>query len=202
MSGPDTGGEIDRSELGFQESVVGAFAFLGEYGFIPVGADDISAHFESKCARLAIRHGRSSHELSLALARTDHPDELAHPYSMQDLIRSVDRDRGNRYRNFAATSRDALGQGLKQLANDLRHYGDRALRGDPDSFAAMQQERVVSIENLGRESRHAREDAAAREAFDQRDWDRVISIYQGRADALSRSERKRLEIARRRVQRD
>src|SRR5438270_9462018 len=100
-------GELDRRQLGFEESVGEAFAFLAEYGFTPVGADDFSAHFESDCARLAIRHDRLSYELSLELARADHPDELAHPYSMQDLIRSADRDRGSRYRDFAATSRDA-----------------------------------------------------------------------------------------------
>jgi hypothetical protein len=202
MSGPDQGGEFDRNELGFEETIDSAFAFLGEYGFTPIGGDNVSAHFESECARLAIRHGRSSHELSLDIARTDHPDELAHPYSMQDLIRSVDRDRGNRYRNFAAMSSDAIGEGLRQLADDLKRYGDRALRCAPDSFAAMQRERVLAIENLDRESRRAGEDAAVREAFYQQDWHRVIGIYEGRADSLSRSERKRLEIARQRVQRD
>jgi hypothetical protein len=202
MSEPGRGGEVNRDELGFEEAIGSMFAFLGAYGFTPIGADNVSAHFESECARLAIRHGRSSHELSLDLARTDHPDELAHPYSMQDLIRSGDRDRGNRYRNFAAMSRDAIGQGLRQLADDLKQYGDLALRCDPDSFAAMQRERVLAIENLGRGSRRAGEDAAAREAFDQQDWDRVIGIYEGRADSLSRSELKRLEIARQRLQRD
>jgi hypothetical protein len=202
MSESDQRGEFHHDELGFEESIAAAFGILGEYGFTPIGSDNVSAHFESECARLAIRHGRSSHELSLQLARTDHPDELAHPYSMQDLIRAVDRDRGNRYRNFAASSRDAVSQGLRQLADDLVQYGDRALRCEPESFAAMQRERVVAIENLARASQRAREDAAVLEAFDQQDWDRVIRAYEERAGSLSRLELKRLEIARGRAQRE
>jgi hypothetical protein len=94
---------VDRSEVGFEESARSIFGFLAAYGFVPVASDEFSAPYTPKCARLAVRHDRLSYELSLELARADHPDELAHPYSMQDLIRAIDPDLARRYRDFAAT---------------------------------------------------------------------------------------------------
>ncbi len=189
--------DVDRSELGFEESARSAFGFLATYGFAPVAADEYSAHYASNCARLAIRHDRLSYELSLDLARVDHPDELAHPYSTQDLIRAVDPDLARRYRDFAATSRDAIARGLQQLAENLKNFGDRALRCDAEFFAVLARERSREIERFGRETQRAGQDAVARAAFDRQDWRRVIEVYEARTDPLNRSEQKRLEIARR-----
>lgn len=188
---------VDRSELGFEESVRSAFGFLTTYGFVPVAADEFSAHYASNCARLAIRHDRLSYELSLELARADQPEELSHPYSMQDMIRASDPELARRYRDFAATSRDAIARGLQQLVENLRIFGDRALRCDAEFFAALARERSREIERFGRETQRAGQDAIARAAFDRQDWRRVIEVYEGRTDPLNRSEQKRLEIARR-----
>ena len=190
---------VDRRELGFEESVRSSFGFLATYGLSPIAADEFSAHYASNCVRLAIRHGRLSYELSVELGRIDHPDELSHPYSMQDLVRAVDPDVARRYRDFAATSGDAVVRGLEQLAVNLEHFGDRALGCDAEFFAVLARERSREIERFGRETQRASQDAIARAAFDRRDWRRVIEVYEERTDPLSRSEQKRLEIARRHV---
>jgi hypothetical protein len=195
-------GDSGRGDPGFEQSVAEAFTFLSEYGFTPIGCDEVSAHFESDCARLAIRYDCLSYELSLQLARTSHPDELAHPYGMQDLIRAVDQERASRYLDFAATSHDALARGLQQLAHDLKRYGGRALRCNSEFFAELHRERKRAAVELGRRARRANEDAAAREAFERQDWKRVIEIYTGQVGRLSRSEQKRLEIARRHAKTD
>jgi hypothetical protein len=197
VSGSRSSAGVDRGELGFEESVRSAFGFLASYGFAPVAADEFSAHYASNCARLAVRHGRLSYELSLELGRADQPEELSHPYSMQDLIRVSDPDLARRYRDFAATSRDAIARGLQQLAENLLKFGDGALRCDAEFFAALARERSREIERFGRETQQAGQDAIARAAFDRRDWRRVIEVYEGRTDPLTRAERKRLEIARR-----
>jgi hypothetical protein len=139
--------------LGFEQSVSSIFGFLARYGFAAVGADDLSAHYASDCARLAIRRDRLSSELSLELARADHPDELVHPYSMQDLIRLTDQELARRYRDFAATSPDAIVRGLQKLAENLKTFGDRALRCDAEAFAELARARDYEIDRLGQESR-------------------------------------------------
>jgi hypothetical protein len=119
---------IERRNLGFEECVQSTFAFLATYGFSLVRSDDFAAYYVSDCARLVIRHDRLSYELSFELARTDDRYELVHPYSLQDLIRAIDSDSARRYRDFAATSHDATARGIQELADNVKKFGDGALR--------------------------------------------------------------------------
>jgi hypothetical protein len=192
--------DLTRHELGFTECVSVILAFLvADFGFSLAEIDDYAVRYVSDCVRLVIRHGRLSYELSLYLARTDHQEELVHPYGIADMLRLVDEDRAQQYRNFAATSRDLVARGLEQLAGDLREFGEDTLRCDAQFFDAMARGRERAITKFGRDRQRANEDTEARTAFDQQDWPRVIEIYQAWADSLNASQSKRLEIARKRA---
>jgi hypothetical protein len=191
---------LARHALGFAESASAVFSFLvANFGFSLIETDDFTVRYASDCVRLVIRHGRLSYELSLYLARADHQEELTHPYGIADMLRLVDEDRAQRYRNFAATSRDLVARGLEQLADDLREFGEGTLRCDTQLFDAMARERERAITRFGRDRQRANEDREARTAFDQQDWPRVIEIYQAWGDSLNASQSKRLQIARKRA---
>ena len=192
---PDT---TARQSLGFEVAVRAELdGLVSKYGLTLIGSDAHSAHYASECIWLVIRHGRLSYELSLDMARPGHDEEQEHPYSLQDAMRVTAREAARDYRDFAATSAGAVSRGLRLLARDIRTYCEPALRCDPEFFAAMARERSVAVEEFARQPQRGSEDASAREAMERRDWDRVIAIYESRRDALSRSEEKRLEIARR-----
>lgn len=194
----NTPNQNDLAELGFVPAVQASFRFLNALGYVLVAGDDLSVHYASDCARLAIRHDPLSFELSLQLGRSGHPDELTHPYSLQDLIRIHDSELAAGYRDFSATSPGAVVRGLQRLATDLRRFGEAALKCDPGVFRALASARTAEIAQLAAETRRVRADAAAREAFAKEDWERVIELYESRTDSLDPSQAKRLAIARRR----
>ncbi len=187
---------VSHGEFGLEEAVLRAFPFLAEYGFVRVGADDVSVHYDADCVRLAIRHDPLSYELSLELSRNGHPDEAAHPYSMQDMIRVENPDLAERYRDFAATSVEATARGLQQLADDLRKFGERLLKCDPEAFAAVERERRKAINAFGRKVQDTSDRTRAQAAFDRQEWKQAVELYESLTDSLSPSEIKRLEIAR------
>ncbi len=194
------GRDLARHELGFAESTRALFSFLvADFGFSLIETDDFTVRYVSDSVRLVIRHGRLSYELSLDLARSDHQEEVAHPYDIADMLRLVNEDRAQRYRNFTAASPGAVTRGLKQLADDLRKVGEDALRCNAKFFAVIARERESAIEKLGRERQRPSEDAEARAAFNRQDWARVIEVYQAWGDSLSAPQSKRLEIARQRA---
>ena len=188
-----------RRSLGFEPAARAAFdEIAATYGLAPAGSDAYNVHYASECLWLVVRHGLLSYELSLGLARRGHDDEQEHPYSLQDAMRVTVPEAAGGYRDFAATSSGAVGRGLRRLAADVETYAEPALRCDEEFFAAMGRQRSIAIEDIGRQTGRASEDASARDAMHHGDWRRVIAIYESR-DALSRSEEKRLEIARRRA---
>ena len=189
----------NRRHLAFAESAGIAFGFLSDFGLQLLSADENLVFYASDCLWLVIRHGRLSYELSLEFARADSGDEMDSPYTMQDLLRATRPDCAREYRDFAATTSSAVESGLARLADELRTAGEDVLRCDPEFFAALDRNRRVAISELGSESRRASDIANVRNAMQQRDWHRVIAIYERWNGSLGPADRKRLEIARRRA---
>jgi hypothetical protein len=188
-------------DIGFEGSVLSIFDFLTtEHGFALIGSDEYSAHYASDCVWLVISHGRQSYELSLDVARSANQEDIEHPYSMQALMRVTDPPLAQKYRAFTATDAGAVTMGLQRLAKCLMTYGKPALRCDEDFFASMARERRAAAEDCARKSRWKADSEVALEAMKQKDWRRVIEIYEPRGDALKASEQKRLDIARRHVE--
>jgi hypothetical protein len=138
-------------------------------------------------------------ELSLDIWRADAAAEREQPFGMHDLIRATDEAGSRSYRDYAVRTPDALGRGLKRLANDLVMYGSPALDGDPHFFSRISFLRGEAIRDMGRSSRREAAEPAFRSAWKQRDWQTIVDLYGQREAELSDVELARLALARRKL---
>lgn len=184
----------------FPDEARRAFSTLAaEYGLDEVGGDWHTLQYRGALGSLGIYFGRSSRELSLGFSLAGAPETEQRPFDVGDFMRVCDPERELKYRYFAVSSRGGLRRGLEQLAADLRRYAPPPKLNDP-AFVA----RVTSgREAAGRawlEGHGLRNDLEnAETAFRGKDWRRAVELYEKRDAHLSKVERKRLEIARKRL---
>src|SRR5262249_24952063 len=114
-------------------------------------------------------------------------------------MRVADPAAARRYRRFAATSRDALGRGLRKLAQETRGYGSRALRNDPGFYDQLSAVREAAAREFGQQMRGRVARSAADTAWHAGDWYRVSEAYSQIENDLSPAERQRLQYARRQL---
>jgi hypothetical protein len=184
--------------LGFVEAVRDAFGSLAtEHDLREVGSDVHTVHYESPPGWLTVAHDAQSYELDVSFRpaglRTGEPS-----FRMADFIRLADSDHAERYRSFAATSRDGVRRGIEQLAGDMRTYAEPALSADRSFLMRLAEAQQDAVAEFGSRLSRRQDSEAAEEAMRRHDWPRIIALYSPRED-LSRVERKRLELARKRL---
>lgn len=194
---PD-GSVRSREALGFVAAVRRAFApLVAEHRLNEVASDLNNVHYKSQAGWLTVTHDPLSFELDISFAPTEGGTDR--PFGMVDFIRVADWDRADTYRSFAATSPDGVHRGVEQLAGDLRRYAEPALRSDSAFVEHLTHAREEAIAEFGATVNRARDNQAADQAMRDHDWRRVLELYEPREDQLSRVERKRLDVARKRL---
>jgi tetratricopeptide (TPR) repeat protein len=173
----------------FAEAVTEKFIFLEDLGFSQVEALPTIVQYRKDGIQVNIYHGRKSCELGFEIVR------LGERYSIPELIRITNPEAAARYRNATATKQNSLTSGLARLEELVRRYGNRALRGDPEFFVALDNQRrawaqAYALEVLERQLR-----PKADEAFRLGNYREAAEIYERILPHLSPAELRKLSVA-------
>jgi hypothetical protein len=190
----------ERASLGFVDAVREAFGFLLEAGFREISDSPYAVDFESGAVRLRVVHERLSYEINAFFARRSQPEELRSGYSYGQYLKVRDPAAGAEYRAYAATTPDAVRTGVRQLAEDIRTHAGPLLSGDAASYDELAHQDLLAGEQLAARSRRRAYGEPADAAWQAKDWAAVVAAYTPYESDLTASERRRLELARRRVE--
>lgn len=198
MKGILTKPSSNRDGLRFAQSVIQYFAFLcSDNGFRITDQSLTLVRFESKDVFVNVYHGRASYELGVEIGRLDDPSGTR--YRLPTIIEAFLGGTGDQKAVFQASSPNAVRSSIEHLAHLVSSHCSALLRGDDDAFDQVRKgakdisEQLTEHYTLGMLRRRAEQ------AWRGKNYADVVRIYETFTRPLTSIERKRLEIARRRV---
>lgn len=183
----------ERTRLNFANAVSEKFSFLGDLGFSEVESLPTIVRYRKGDLELHVYHGRQSFEIGFEVGRQ------GVRYSMSELIRANDPEIAERYRDYAAITAEGVAEGLTQLEGLVKCYGERALRGDPEFFTTLENQRKVWVEGYELDVLAKQLRPKAEAAFQHGDYREAAALYEKIRSRLSATELKKLELARARA---
>jgi hypothetical protein len=184
----------ERTRLNFANAASKSFSFLGDRGFAVVESLPTLVRFRKDELEARVYHGRRSFEVGFEIVRD------GDRYSISELIRAADRDEGDRYRNYTATTPEGIAEALARLKELVGRYGERALRGDPEFFATLRNLRQEWMENYSLDVLAGQLRPKADAAFRSGDYRQAAELYEKIRPRLSASELKKLALAKQRAE--
>jgi len=116
-------------------------------------------------------------------------------YDLGALITYCDPDVGEPYRGWMTTTPEGITNGLQQLADLVKKYGIRALRGDREFMRGMVADWLVRRDRYCEEMCVSRIRTDADIAFRARDYTDAAELYSSIRDCLTPVELKKLELS-------
>jgi hypothetical protein len=98
-----------------------------------------------------------------------------------------------------ATTQEEVAHALSKLADTLAQYGRRALHGDQEFFSALRVQQEAESTSFLKKGRAAYIRKTALQAWDARDFARVVELLSEMPVPLSIAETKKLEFARKQL---
>lgn len=183
----------ERTRLNFADAVSKHFAFLGGLGFSELESLPTLVRYGRGDLEVAIYHGRQSFEIGFEITRS------GTRYSVEELIRIDNPEVAAQYRNYQTTTPHGIAEGLAQLEGLVKQYGGRALSGDPEFFAALDQQRKSWAEGYALDVLAGQLRPKAEAAFRSGDYRRAADFYERIRPRLSAAELKKLALAKERA---
>ena len=179
----------DRSHLNFERQVREAFAFLSDLGFSETEALPTLVRYRHDDVEVDVYYGRQSYEIGAGVTG------FGIRYAMSEIIRAVDPETAKRYRNAMATTQEAVAAGLEELSSLMKRYGTAALRGDPQFFSTLKEQRKLWSEEYALDVLADQLRPQADEAFRRGNYSTAADLYARIRSRLSPAEVKKLALA-------
>jgi hypothetical protein len=154
--------------------------------------------FDSETVRMRVGHEPLGYELSVSFARKSHPAEMASSYSYGSIRQLVDHPIAANYHDYAATTPESVRRGLAELAAGVRG-ATPLLTGDDATYDELGHLRMLAEEAMAADSRRNAYGPRAEAAWHAKDWPEVVAAYSRYENDLTESERRRMDLARRRL---
>lgn len=190
----------DRRALHFAETVRKSFTFLAAHGVDLVESGPTLVLFESGQLYVNVYHGRKSFELGLEIGPLKTTRSTEAPFSMSEIIRLVEPEMAERYRDYAARTAEGVGEGVRRLALLFHRYVDGGLLRDPGLFVRLDRQRAALSEDFERKVNTAQIRRKLDEAWHAKDYPGVVGLLERIGADLTPSERKKLAFAKKRLQ--
>lgn len=192
---------VERASLGFLEAATSEFMFLvEEFAFSCVKRDVTFVRYESKNVFVNIYHGRSSFELNVEIGeRSLSENTRERSFAIGDILYVTKPEVAERYYPYQVTTPESVKKFVKELAKLVKEYATPALSGDHACFektAAVQLRRSQDL-LLGWDLQRVRREVDT--AWHEKDFPRVVAIYEPVKEHLTPAEMKKLEYARKKV---
>jgi hypothetical protein len=197
----DTSG---RERFYFSEAVFESFRFLVQkYGFSVVKHDATLVRFESEVVFVNVYHGRGSYELGVEIGELRTNGNIPEfGYTLREIILLSDVAIGSNFRPYQIDKPELVKAYVAATADLVEKYAHLALIGDPDVFDKLSDaqlnksnEYLKSIE-LGK----VRTDGDL--AWREKNYERLVELYEGVKEDLTPAEIKKLEYSRRKLKKN
>lgn len=185
--------------LNFSEVVTRRFSFLTtEYKFKLVESSEHLVRYESDKIFVNVRYDRDrSYELDVEIwERNVLPEEQDRPFSLAEALRNNGAPEESLYRCIQASTQPVLEAFIDSLADSLRRYGEEFLIGNKRAFAELgdQRDRECSVYAIDQKLVAVRR--SAEEAWRDKNYVKIIALYESIEAYITPSERKKLVYAR------
>jgi hypothetical protein len=183
---------IDRRAFHFPEAVEANFGFLAGRGFKRVQGEETLVRFQSDRAYVNVYHGRKSFEVGLEIGPFQ---SVEAPYSMSEIIRLVEANKADEYRNYSARSTEGVAEGVRQLAALFHRYVDAGLLKDPKLFESLLVGRETWKQGFALEVNLTQVRRKLEAAWHSKDYAKVVELLKPLRDALTPTELQKLDYA-------
>jgi len=187
----------ERTNLRFAEEVLAAFDFLTtDYGFHCTKVDVTFARYESQEVFVNVYHGRASYEVELEIGRfAERVGTEEVKFGLGDIIGVMGARSKTGYTFFQASTAGRVKRLVPRLAELLKQYGKDALSGDPQFFVRLRAEQSRTSREFWKESDLRTIRGKAVEAWNQKNYLKVVELYESVRNDLTPAEVKKLEYA-------
>lgn len=182
----------DRSVLRFAQEVKDRFSFLEVLGFHCVRSEEAFVRFESPKASLNVFHGRYSFEIDLEVESAPSPTDV---YSFSEILRLVDQEQAEQYRNYATHTVQGVAEGVGKLVELFRRCIAAGILNDKQLFAHLKLQREELARNYALETQLTQARRKAETAWHAKDYAAVIKALKPLRAALNATEVGKLEFA-------
>ena len=194
---------LDRTRLGFTESVLSSFRFLTEdYNFRAVKTEATFVRYESPHVFANVYHGRASFQLGFEIGRlNDGGGKEEQPYSLNMIIEHMGAQQATGYTFLQASTQARVEELVPKLASLVKSYAAPFLTGEPHAFEQLLETRLRISDRLHEEMRVRDVRQKADEAWQSRDYVVLADLYGCILEHLTPAETKKLEYVKKRLPR-
>jgi hypothetical protein len=185
----------DRASLGFADAVKAKFGFLEGLGFRCVSTEATLVRFESPTLAINISHGRQSYEISLEIDQ----GRESETYSFSEILRLVQVEQAERYRDYATHTVAGVTEGVSQLAELFRKCVVVGILNDSELFFRLKFQRSEWAKNYALETQVEQARRKSESAWAEKDFARVVQVLAPVQEHLGSSELKKLEYAKKQM---
>jgi hypothetical protein len=191
----ETGG--NRASLGFVDAVISAFNFLVEdFSFTRVRQDITFVRFESNSVFVNVYHGRVSFELNVEIGELaigeGHPEV---PFTIGEILHFVSPKEATNYHPYQVHTADSVKKFVAELAKLVKEYAIPALIADHDFFQRVSDVQAKRSNAYLKGLHLNRTRTQVETAWHQKNYPRVIELYDSMLEDLTPAEAKRLAYA-------
>ncbi len=181
----------------FSDIVRRTFAFLEEAGFRCTQDGPTRLEYETDNVFVAITWDCRSGEVNEYIGLQPRRGERKYGFSFSDLLAMEGADLPERKMPFQVANENRLGPFVEKLAEDTKAFAQPALAGDRMYFRRLKTFTNAAARTYMRGMKIRGVRFQAEEAWQRRDFERVIYLYSSIENDLSRSERGKLDYAKR-----
>lgn len=182
----------DRSLLWFAEEVKTRFSFLETLGFRCVRSEVTFVRFESSRVSINVYHGRRSFEIGLEIESAPSSTEA---YSFSEVLRLVDRQQAEHYRNYATHTAQGVAEGVRRLAGLFHRCVAAGILNDNQIFSRLKLQREELSRQYALETQLEQARRISEAAWRKKDYATVVKALKPLRAALKASEVRKLEFA-------
>jgi hypothetical protein len=187
----------NRASLGFVEAVMSNFKFLLEdFPFRCVKKDVTIVRFESNSVFVNVYYGRKSFELNVEIGElvsvSGHPEVS---YTIGEILHLVCPKKAENYHPYQVHTVETVKKFVAELAKLVKEYALPALTGNHDFFQQVGEVQEKRSDTYLKELRLNRTRTEVETAWHQKNYPRVIELYDSMREDLTPAEAKRLAYA-------
>ena len=193
----------DRWKLEFKEAVLANFDYLRPYGLECVESDVTYVRYDSPKVFVNVYHGRGSYELNVEIGRHDGPykDSSHNLDAVLGWKRAPEQKLLFRETTlFHSDTREGVQAMVPKMAALFRKYADPLLRADEEAFKSFDEYCTIGSLRLGEHYRAGTTRWKADMAWQRKDWQQVVQLYESIGDDLSQIEAAELAYAKEQLQ--
>jgi hypothetical protein len=192
---------FDRDQLGFVSEVMSAFRFLlTDHGFSCVKIEPTFIRYESTSIFVNIYHGRRSSELGVEIGKLGNISGLKENwYTLGEVMDLMGVREKLGFTFFQASTRERIQILVPKLAEYVRKYAGSIFEGNLQIFERSRDLRHKKSEGYMKEIFLSQIREEAEKSWHNKDYAKLVELYDSMKDDLTFLEVKKLEYAQKRL---